>query len=189
MAEPPSTAGDADARPDAPLENDPDTNIDEAHQQHADRLKESIYLSFAALAVTLALRSHGHINAGAAIATLAVTLLGTVLAVFTADIIAHLVAHERLMTRAELRHALRSTFGALGSVALPFVFLGIAAITGWDADSALLASAVALVVILVVVAQRAVRRINLRWWQRLIALGAESVLGLVVIGLQVLAHS
>jgi hypothetical protein len=40
----------------------------------------------------------------------------------------------------------------------------------------------------VVIGWVAVRRLELRWWQRLLALGAEAVLGLAVVGLQVLAH-
>ena len=34
----------------------------------------------------------------------------------------------------------------------------------------------------------AARRIKLPWWQRLLVLGAEAALGLIVVGLQVLAH-
>lgn len=155
----------------------------------AERLKESIYLIFAALAVTLAVGAHGHTTAGEALLTLGVTLLGTVLAVFTADIIAHFIVHEAMMTRAEFRHAFKVSFGALPAVLLPFIFLTISAITGWAVSTALLVSSIALVLALVILAQRAVRRLRLLWWQRLIVLGAEAVLALGVIGLQLLAHS
>ncbi|MFT4136650.1 hypothetical protein [Microbacterium sp.] len=158
-------------------------------QEHADRLKESIYLIFAALAVCLALYGHEHVSAQEALVTLAVTLAGTVLAVFTADVIAHVVAHGRLMTRAELVHAMRTSFGALPAVTLPFVFLGVSALTRWRVESALVASAVALAAALFVLAWVAVRRARLRWWERLLLLGLETALALAVIALQLLAHS
>ncbi|MFK0402111.1 hypothetical protein ACIQTT_07245 [Microbacterium sp. NPDC090225] len=163
--------------------------IDEAERAaRAAHLKERIYLTFAALAVVITLSAHGHVSAGEAATTLIVTVMGTLLAVFTADLISHLVVHERLFTRSELRHALASSFGALGTVVLPFVFLGFAALDAWSTDAALRASAIALLLSLIVIGWIAVRRMPLTWLQRLIALGAEAALGLAVIGLQVLAH-
>lgn len=157
-------------------------------REQADQLKERIYLIFAALAVTLALSSHDEVTASEGMITLGVTLLGTVLAIFTADLIAHFLVHEQLPTRKEFAHTVRASFGALPAVALPFIFLIISAFTKWDADSALLASAIALAGSLVLLTERAVRRLKLGWWKRTIILGAEAVLALAVIGLQVLAH-
>jgi len=151
-------------------------------------LKERIYLTFAALAVVLTLASHGHVRAGEAALTLLVTVFGTLSAVFTADLISHIVAHGRMMTRSELRHAVGTSFGALGAVTLPFAFLGVAGLGAWPVERALHAGAIALVVSLVALGWIAVRRIPLTWWQRLVALGAEAALGLCVIGLQLLAH-
>ncbi|WP_336640940.1 hypothetical protein [Microbacterium sp. USHLN272] len=163
--------------------------IDEAERAaRAAHLKERIYLSFAALAVVITLSAHGHVSAGEAATTLIVTVMGTLLAVFTADLISHLVVHERLFTPPELRHALASSFGALGTVVLPFVFLGFAGLDAWSTDAALRASAIALLASLIVIGWIAVRRMPLTWFQRLVALGAEAALGLAVIGLQVLAH-
>jgi len=157
-------------------------------QELADRLREQIYLSFVALAVVLAMRTHGHVEVGAAAVTLAVTIVGTLMAVFTAEVIAHLIMHESLPTRAELRTLLFATFGAVGAVFIPFVFLGATALGWWDVDAALVASAVVLAVTLVLYGYVAVRRVPLTWWQRLIVLGGEAALGLVVIGLQIVAH-
>jgi hypothetical protein len=42
---------------------------------------------------------------------------------------------------------------------------------------------------LVLIGWAAVRKIPLKWWQRLIALAAEAALALGVVGLQLLAHS
>lgn len=154
----------------------------------ADRLKERIYLIFAGLAVTLALSAHGEVSEVEAIVTLGITLLGTVLAIFTADLITHFLVHSSLPTRAEFAHTVRSSFGALPAVLLPFVFLAIAAFTDWEARSALIVSALALAASLVLLTYSAVRRLKLGWWQRTVILGIETVLALVVIGLQVLAH-
>jgi len=156
--------------------------------ERADRLKERIYLTFAALAVVLALATHGQVEAGEALRTLAVTVFGTLLAVFTADLISHLVVHERFMTAAEFRHAVVTTFGALGAVALPFILLATSAWEWWSVESALRWAAVALVAALVGIGFLAVRRISLSWQVRLLVLGGEAVLALAVIGLQVLAH-
>lgn len=155
----------------------------------AERLKERIYLTFAALAVVLALQTHEHaVGAIEAIVTLAVTTAGLVLAVFAADIVSHLVVHERFMSRTELRHAVLTSFGATGAVGVPFVLLGISALTGWDVTAALWASSAALTVSLLLVGVIAVRKLPLTPLQRLVAVGAEAALGLLVIGLQVLAH-
>ncbi|WP_018179214.1 hypothetical protein [Jongsikchunia kroppenstedtii] len=158
-------------------------------RERADHLKESLYLTFTALALSVALSYHGGISASAAITTLAITVLGAVLAMFTADLVSHMVVHERIMTRAETRHLVMSSFGALPAVALPFIFLIIAATTGWSVTTALTVSAIALTVALVLIAHLAVRSVELRWWQRVIVLAIEGALGLGVISLQVLAHS
>lgn len=156
-------------------------------QERAAHLKERIYVAFAALAVTLGLQRH-HAEAPEAMITLAVTILGLLLAVFTADVVAHIVVHEHLMTRREFRVALLTSFGAVGSLAAPFAFLAVAALGVWSADAALRASAIALVAALIVIGWAAVRRLGLTWWQRLIALGAEALLGVAVVSLQLLAH-
>ncbi|MBN9139266.1 MAG: hypothetical protein J0H23_00405 [Micrococcales bacterium] len=158
-----------------------------SREERAAHLKERIYVAFAALAVVLGLQRH-HAEAGEAMLTLAVTILGLLLAVFTADVVAHIVVHERMMSPREFRVALRTSFGAVGSLAAPFVFLGLAALGVWSTDAALLASSIALVGALVVIGWAAVRRLRLNWWQRLVALGAEALLGIVVVSLQLLAH-
>ncbi|QNO37336.1 hypothetical protein H4J02_13030 [Protaetiibacter sp. SSC-01] len=163
-----------------------DTALDDRHERAA-HLKERIYVAFAALAVVLGLQRH-HAEALEAILTLAVTILGLLLAVFTADLVAHIVVHERMLTRRELRVAAFTSFGAVGSLAAPGLFLVLALLGVWSTDAALRASAIALVAALVVVGWVAVRRLELTWWQRLVVLGAEAVLGVAVVGLQLIAH-
>lgn len=136
----------------------------------------------------LALGAHGHVDAAEALRTLAVTVFGTLLAVFTADVLSHLVVHERFLTAAELRHAITTSFGALGAVAVPFLLLAAAA-WGWgDVDAAMRWSSFALVAALIAIGFLAVRRIRRSWPARLLVLSGEAVLALAVIGLQVLAH-
>ncbi|KJR05876.1 hypothetical protein ACE11G_14575 [Gordonia sp. PS3] len=165
------------------------TRAQPTREEQAAVLKESIYLVFATLSVTLAIRAHGDVSAPAALATLAVTLGGTVLAVFTADVLAHTVVHGVMMSRHEFAHAVRTSFGALSSVTLPFVFLCVSLITGWDVNAALLASTIALTVALVLICARAVHRVGLSWKQQVVMLTIEAALALAVIALQVMAHS
>ena len=167
----------------------PDTRRPQpTREERAAHLKESIYLTFAALSVTLAISMHGGVSAAAALSTLAVTLGGTVLAVFTADVLAHTVVHGELISRHQLGYAVRPSFGALSSVTLPFIFLGIAWITGWDVENALLASAVAMTAALVLICWNTVRKVGLTWKQQVILLGVEAALAGAVIGLQVVSH-
>lgn len=156
--------------------------------EHAERLKERIYVTFTALAVVIALDAHGEANAGQALTTLLITVLGTLLAVFIADVLARMTVHERVLSRDELRRVLGVTLGSIGAVALPVIFLGVGALGLWADDAALRASVIALVVGLIVTGLLAVRRARLRWWQRIVALAALGVVAVVVLFLELLAH-
>ena len=156
--------------------------------ERAERLKERIYLTFTALAVVIVLDSHGHTTPGEAITTLAVTCFATLLAVFVADIVSHLAVHGEVHTRDELRRAVAVSLGAIGAVALPFVFLALASFDVWSVDTALSAAKAALIAALVAIGWFAVRRTRAPWWQKLIVLGAEALLGVAVVGLELLAH-
>ncbi|MGW9113184.1 hypothetical protein [Microbacterium sp. NPDC055683] len=164
---------------------EPDARTREARAAH---LKERIYITFAALAVVLALRAHGHVEPWDALATLAVTVTGALFAVFTADVLAHLVVHARMLDRHELRQVCASTFGAFGVIVVPVIVLVLSGIGVVEVDTALVVSIAVLLLSLVFIGFLAVRRIRMAWWQRLVVLAAEAALGLVVIGLQVLAH-
>ncbi|WP_116952897.1 hypothetical protein [Jiangella endophytica] len=156
--------------------------------QRADILKERIYITFTALAVVLALRAHA-VSAGEAAVSLAVVVLGTVLAVFVADVVSHIAVHEALPPGAELRHMARVSLGALGALVLPGVFIGLAVADVWEIETALRAASIALVAALAAIGYLAVRRVRLPTWQRVIVLFAEVALGLLVIGLELLAHN
>lgn len=155
----------------------------------AERLKERVYVTFTSLAVVLALASHAHdTTPGEAVTTLLIAVVGTLLAVFVADFVSHIAAHEAMPTSDELRHMAAVSMGAITVLVLPLVFLGLAALDVWTVLGALRASAVALIVSLVAIGFLAVRRVKLPLGQRLIVLLAEAVLGLAVIGLELLAH-
>ncbi|SDU77843.1 hypothetical protein [Jiangella alkaliphila] len=156
--------------------------------QRADILKERIYITFTALAVVLALRAHA-VSAGEAALSLVVVVVGTVLAVFVADVVSHIAVHESLPLRDEMRHMARVSFGALGSLVLPTVFIGLAVADVWEIEAALRAASIALVAALAAIGYLAVRRVRLPTWQRVIVLFAEVALGLLVIGLELLAHN
>ncbi|TDC51088.1 hypothetical protein E1212_13145 [Jiangella ureilytica] len=157
-------------------------------EERAAILKERIYITFTALAVVLALRAHA-VSAGEAALSLAVAVLGTVLAVFVADVVSHIAVHEMLPVGAELRHMARVSLGALGALILPAVFIGLAVADRWEIETALRASSIALIAALAAIGWLAVRRARLPTWQRIVVLCAEVVLGLLVIALELLAHS
>ena len=156
-------------------------------EDRAEHLKERVYITFTALAVVLALRSHGA-SAEEAGVTLLIAVTGTLLAVFVADVVSHIAVHAALPTEPELRRMLRVSFGALGALAVPFAFIGFAIAGSWPITSALRAATIALVAALVVIGYLAVRRVRLPAWQKLIVLFAEFALGAAVVGLELLAH-
>ncbi len=158
-------------------------------EERAAQLKERVYLSFAALAVVLALSSHTDgLTVTEAATTLAITVFGVALAVFVADLVSHLVVQAAAPDRREVRHMVRVSLGSLGTLALPFAFIGLAALEVWNVEQALRASSYALVVTLGAVGYLAVRRVPLPRWQRLIALAVLVALGCLVVALELLAH-
>jgi hypothetical protein len=156
--------------------------------ESAERLKERVYITFAALAVVLTLRSEEHGDPAGAARTLFITVLGTLLAVLVADWVSHIAAHSALPTLKELRHMVAVSLGAISAVAVPLVLLTIAAFEGMPLDAALQASTIVLIVALGAVAYLAVRRVKLPWWQRLLVLLSEVAVGGLVVLLEVSAH-
>lgn len=159
-------------------------------EERAERLKERIYVTFTALAVVLALRSHAdEVTAGAAALTLVITVVGTLLAVLIADFVSHLVVHARMPSPGEAAQMLRVCVGAFAAVVLPLVFVMLAGVGVWRIEVALQAATIALLVALGVVAFLAVRRVQIPGWQKVLVLVAEVLLGAAVVGLELLAHS
>ncbi|PVZ95169.1 hypothetical protein DDQ50_01165 [Amnibacterium flavum] len=117
-----------------------------------------------------------------------VTVLGTLLAVFLADLISHLAVNTQLPTRSELGHMYRVTFGALGTVTVPLILVGLSALDVMSIEAALRASTIVLLVSLILISYVAVRRIPMPFWQRAVVLLAEGALGAAVVALELLAH-
>jgi hypothetical protein len=143
---------------------DEPTPAPEAVERQADLLKERVYITFT-------------------------TVVGAVLAVFVADFVSHISAHARLPTASEFRHMVAVTSSGAATMVLPLVFVGLAALGVWSLDRALRASAIALIATLVAVGYLAARRARIPVWQKAVVLLAEAALGLVVIGLELLAHA
>ncbi|MCP2032133.1 hypothetical protein L1277_002232 [Okibacterium sp. HSC-33S16] len=158
-------------------------------QTIAERLKERIYVTFTSLTVVLALSSHAHdLTAGKAATTLLIAVGGTLLAVFVADFISHTVAHTALPTRSQLRHMVGVVANAIGVVIVPLILLGLAALDVMNIELALSVSSIVLVATLGLVGFLAVRRVQLGAWLKVALLAVEVILGLAVVGLELLAH-
>jgi hypothetical protein len=158
-------------------------------ERRAEQLKERIYVTFTSLAVVLALSSHAEeASPRSAATTLIITVGGTLLAVFVADLVAHITVHAAVPDADELRHMLEVSVGSLGVVVLPLIFIGLAGAGVWRIEGSLRASTIALAASLVVIGYLAARRVRLPLRQRLVILFAEFGLGVVVVLLELLAH-
>lgn len=159
-------------------------------EQRATSLKERIYVTFSSLAIVLVLStSADETTAASAALTLTISVLGTILAVFAADILSFLTVNAHIPSAAEFRQMIDVSIGSIGVVVMPLGFLLFAALGAWSTASALQAAIFVLLATLVVVGYLAVRRIALPLWQKAIVLLGEVVLGGVVITVQLLSHS
>lgn len=157
--------------------------------ERAEHLKERVYITFTGLAVVLAMRSHAdELTAGEAATTLLISVVGALLAILVADFVSHLAVHASLPTAAEARHMFQVSFGALGAIVLPLIFMGLALVDVWSVEGALRAASIALVSTLGVVGFIAVRRVRIPAWQKLIVLAVEVAFGVLVVALELLAH-
>ena len=172
----------------APVERPDETGHTEL-EQHAERLKERVYVTFTALAVLIALGTHAHEETpGKAALTLFITVAGVLMASFCADLVAHTVVHQGLPHRAELRHLLRVTGGALSAVTVPLLLIGAAGLGWMHLDAALRVGQIVLVVTLGLLAWIALRRVKLPLWQRLLMVVALIAIGALAVGLEIAAH-
>lgn len=156
--------------------------------QQTGSVREGVYVTFTALSVTLVLTSHPETSAREALLVLLVASSGAVIAALVADVVSHLVVHDRFMTTSELRHALRASLGSLVTIVVPLTLLAAAGLGAWSVPAGLLASAVALLATLVAITALAIRRARVPWWQRALFLLTTAVAGLSVVLLQMSAH-
>lgn len=157
--------------------------------ERAELLKERIYITFTSLAVTLTLLSHAdEVTPGSAALTLVIAVVGTLLAVFVADFVSHLAVHSAVPSRSEFVHMARVSFGSVATIVLPLVLMGLAAAGLLEVEAALRISTIVLLLTLVAVGYLAVRRARMPAWLKLVVLLAELVLGVAIVGLELLAH-
>lgn len=172
--------------------SDPSTSADSdaTKRNHgAAALKERVYVAFTALAVIIALRAHDvHPSASAALGTLAITVVATIVAVYVADLISSMVVHERLPRRDEHRRILAGTLGA-GVVALPpLACIALAVAGAYSISGGLLAAMLVTLITLIGIGIVAVHNLHLRRSHKVIVLTAETVLALGVIALELWSH-
>jgi hypothetical protein len=168
---------------------DPGEGVTESAERRAGRLRERVYVTFTALAVILALNSHaGEVSVRGAALTLAITVLGTVTAAFTAELISHVVTHATLPDRDELRYLATTCLQALTVIVLPLAFLGLAGIGSWELHRSLRAGSTVLIVTLAAIGYLGVRRARIAPWQKFLLLLVLVALGLLVVVLELLAH-
>ncbi|WP_413317052.1 hypothetical protein AA0Z99_10330 [Agrococcus sp. 1P02AA] len=164
---------------------------DEAERRHiAAALRERVYVSFTALAVTIATASHAHeLTAGAAALTIGIAIGGIVLAAFVAELLAHLAVHQEPPARADLGRMVTATLGAATVVLVPLAALGLAGLDVWSVETALRVVAWLLIAWLAVVGWLGVRRMRVRLLVRVLLLAVLVLLGCAVIAVELLAHS
>lgn len=151
--------------------------------------KERVYATFTGLALVLVLANAEHPEPERSFWVLALGVLGITVAGFVAEIISHLAVHRDFPDATGWLVLLRVAGGALGTAVVPLALIAFAWIDVWSIEAALTASTIVYIATLVVIGLLAVRRSRLVWWKQLVALGILLVLGLVVVGLQTLAHS
>lgn len=156
--------------------------------QQTSSVREGIYVTFTALSVSIVLLTHAETSAWEALSVLAVTAGATVVAAFVAEFLSHLVVNDKLLSGAELRHAIRACLGALVVIVAPIALLGLSVLDVWSTSVALWSAGGVLVLTLVIITALAVRGISLRWWQRLVLLLCVAATGVGVLELQILAH-
>ena len=95
-------------------------------QQWSEALKERVYVTSTALAVTITYeRDADHATVDGAALTLLLTVFGTIIAVFVADVIAHMVRDGALPSGGDLAHLSYVSFGSSGVVVVPMGILGM----------------------------------------------------------------
>ncbi|WP_285043094.1 hypothetical protein [Plantibacter sp. LMC-P-059a] len=155
----------------------------------AKYLKERVYATFTGLAIVLVLAANvEHHDAADALFSLVIGVVGITLAGLVAEMIAHLTAHGAFPDQAGWRTMLRIAWGSLLTVATPTILLVLAVVGVMEVATSLRVSAIVYLITLGLSGWFAVRRARLTIWQQLIALAALVLLGVLVIGVQVLAH-
>ncbi|CAN3126412.1 hypothetical protein ACNUDN_00845 [Mycobacterium sp. smrl_JER01] len=165
--------------------------VDEAATGHVvAMLRERLYGAISCLATLVVLtRYTGDDTSGwARMLDVAVTMGGLWAASLLADWVAHLSVHERAPRGAELWRMLQASGQILQASLLPLLALGSATLGLLDTDDAMWVAKWILVAELGLIALLAVRRTRLPIWQQIVTVVLLTGVGLLVIGVKVLAH-
>ena len=105
-----------------------------------------------------------------------------------ADWVAHLGVYRTAPHGRAWLRMLQSSAQILEAAVLPIVVLAVAGFGGLDTDTATWIAAWILVVELGVITLLAVRRTELPWWQQALAVAGLVGVGVLVLGIKILAH-
>lgn len=167
------------------------TERDAAPTEHiVAMLRERLYGAISCLAtlVVLTRYTEGDTSAWARVLDVAVTMGGLWAASLLADWVAHLSVNQRAPRGTEWWRMLQSSGQILQAGLLPLVALGSAGVGLLETDTALWVAKWILVAEVGLIALLAVRRTRLPWWQQIVTVLLLTGVGLLVIGIKVLAH-
>ena len=153
-------------------------------------LRERLYGAISCLALLAVLTHYTGEDTSAwdRMIDVAVTMGGLWAASLLADFVAHLSVHERAPRGVELWRMLQASGQILAACLLPLVALAVAGIGILETDTAMWIAKWILVGELGLIALLAVRRTQLPWWQQILTVVLLAGVGLLVIGIKVLAH-
>ena len=187
------TAGDSAVRSGAGSNNDARLNDDApaAPVGHVvAMLRERLYGAISCLS-TLAVLTHytgDDTSAWSRMIDVAVAMGGLWATSLLADWVAHLSVHERAPRRLETWRMLQASSQILQASLLPLLALATAGIGLLETETAIWIAQWMLVAELGFIAFAAVHRTRLPWWQQIVTVVLLTGVGLLVIGIKVLAH-
>jgi hypothetical protein len=153
-------------------------------------LRERLYGAISCLATLAVLTRYtgDATSAWTRMIDVAVTMGGLWLASLLADWVAHLSVHERPPRGIAIWRMLQASGQILQASVLPLLALAIAGIGMIETDTAMWIAQWILVGELAVIAFAAVRRARLPGWQQILTVLLLTGVGVLVIGIKVLAH-
>ena len=165
-------------------------DADEPVEHVVGLLRERLYGAISCLATlaVLARYTTGETSGWARVLDVAVATGGLWAASLLADWVAHLGVYGSAPRGRDALRIVRSSGQILEAALLPIVILAIAGFDLLDTDTATWIAAWLLVGELGVIALLAVRRTQLPWWQKLLTICGLVGVGVVVLGIKILAH-
>jgi hypothetical protein len=153
-------------------------------------LRERLYGAISCLATlaVLARYTTDDTSAWARMLDVAVATGGLWAASLLADWVAHLGVYRIAPRGQALLHILQSSGQILEAAVLPLVILAVAGLGALNTSTATWVAAWVLVAELGVIALLAVRRTQLRWWQQALVIAGLVAVGVLVLGIKILAH-